>query len=180
MMRLLLSEPWVIPWAQIDLKDALIRIKDNGSEVITIKIGEGNLTYSEKRNMEYTLDRGILDEVREGDEVPMDVSFDFVWEFISGGGSSSDVSVEDALKQINGAAGWVSTDADLCRPYCVDIEVVYAPSPVACSTELETILFSEFRWESLDHDIRAGTISCSGRCNSKVATATRSANTSSP
>jgi hypothetical protein len=82
---------------------------------ITVKVGDGTLTYSEKRNMEYTLDRGRLDEVREGDEVPMDVKFDFVWDYIKGSAVAlSPPSVEDALKKIGLASTWVSSDTDAC------------------------------------------------------------------
>jgi hypothetical protein len=125
--------------AQIDLKDATVKIKDNGgSNEITVTVGEGNLTFSEKRNMDYILDRGTLDEVREGDEVPIDVSFDFKWDYISGTSSTGGApSVEEALKKIGNASSWVSTDSDLCRPYSVDIEIFYNPD---CATgDLETI-----------------------------------------
>jgi len=165
-------------YAQIDLKNATLRIKDRAGtnqNSIEVTIGEGNLTYTERRNMDYTLDRGILDEVREGDEVPMDVSLDFVWEYITGGTATGAVpTVEDALKQINAAAAWVSTDSDACRPYAVDIEIEYAPTPAACGDK-EVILLEDFRYEELAHDLRAGTVAVSGRCNKKTATVTRSA-----
>ena len=164
--------------AQIDLKNAVIKIKDGSTtpKEITIKVGDGTLTYSEKRNMEYTLNRGVLDEVREGDEVPMDVSFSFVWEYIkSPNTTGATPSLEDALKKIGAAAAWVSSDADTCRPYAVDIEILYTPN--CTGSDKETITLPDFRYESLDHDIKAGTISCSGKCNAKQATATRAAQT---
>lgn len=168
-----LSKVWKPVFAQIDLKNCTIRIKDGASHSIDVKIGEGNLTFSEKRNVQYTLDRGVLDEVRLGDQVPMDVSMDFVWEYISGGVASDGVpSVEDALKRKGAAAAWTSTDSDACRPYAVDIEVLYDPQPAGCGDD-ETILLSDFRYEELNHDLKAGTISCTGKCNVTEATATR-------
>lgn len=175
-LKPLLGVIWSPVFLQIDLKDTTIKIKDGGANEIEIKVGEGNLTYTESRNMEYTLDKGILDEVREGDEIPVDLSFDFVWEFIKGTvGTGGVPSVEDALKNIGAAASWVSTDADACRPYAVDVELFHKPD---CSGEdLEIITFNDFRYEELAHDLREGTIACSGRCNVTQATVARGAQT---
>ena len=52
---------------------------------INIKIGEGNLTYTEHRDYTYLLDRGWLDTVREPKDVPMDVKLDAVYEHITSG-----------------------------------------------------------------------------------------------
>ena len=46
--------------------EALSEVNLTSPNSITIKIGEGNLTYSEKRPVEFKLDRGNLDTVREG------------------------------------------------------------------------------------------------------------------
>ncbi len=172
--RFLDSVVWVPVYAQVDLKDATITLQDGtGSpESVTVKIGEGNLTYNESRNMQYTLDRGTLDEVREGDEVPIDVRMDFVWEYLQAESSGGTATIEEALKQEGAAAAWISTDADTCRPYALDIIIVVAPSPSACGDK-ETITLSDFRWESLDHDLRAGTVAVSGKCNVTRATLLR-------
>lgn len=165
---------------QIDLKQTLLKVKDGTTPTaneITVKIGEGNLTYSENRTIEYTLDRGLLDEVRLGDETPMDVTFDLLWEFITGNTDSAGVppTVEDALKQQNNASTWVSTDADQCRPYAVDIVIEHVPDcGNAFGQEQEFITLPDFRYETLDHDLRAGTIAVSGRCNAQTATIVRS------
>ena len=180
-MKLLLGPIRTPVFAQIDLKYTTLKLQDGSTPTanyIEIKIGEGNLTYSENKTIEYTLDRGLLDEVREGDEVPMDVSFDLVWEFITGNQDSAGVppTVEDALKNQNNAASWVSTDADACRPYALDVVIEYVPvcGAGAGRQEQEVITLPDFRYETLDHDLRAGTISCTGRCNAKVATVVRS------
>jgi hypothetical protein len=136
---------------------------------LTVKVGEGTLTYSEKRNIQYTLDRGVIDEVREGDQVPMDVKFDIVWDYIKGDGAGTP-SMEDALKKIGDASTWRSSDLDPCRPFCVDVIVEYIPQ---CTGDTEEIVLPDFRYESLDHDLKAGTISCSGKCNATQATAVR-------
>ena len=174
-IRGIMAAPWVPVFAQIDLKDATIKIKDGTPGTpneLEIKIGEGNLTYTERRNMEYTLDRGILDEVREGDEVPIEVRTDFIWDYLRG--SSPTPSVEEAIKNIGLASAWVSTDSDACRPYAVDLEITYAPTPYNCGDQ-EVITLPDFRYEQLDHDLRAGTVSMSGQCNVTQATVVRSA-----
>jgi len=155
-----MSQPWVPVYAQIDIKFAVITIT-----TVEVTIGEGNLTYSEQRTIEYTLDRGLLDEVREGDEVPVDVSFDFTWTEMSGG------TIKDAIV---GNTGFTSSDADTCRPYACDIVVTYTPSPSGCGSAT-VITLPDFRWESIDHDLRAGTFSISGKCNAKEPTVTREA-----
>lgn len=172
--------PFEPAYAQIDLKNATIRIKDGSGgttgepNMIEIKIGEGNLTYTERKEIEYTLDRGRLDEVREGDEVPMEVRFDFVWDYIKGSsttGTDAVPTVEDALKKRGAAAAWISTDDDSCRPYAVDIEIDYEPN--CPGQDKETIVLPDFRYEQLEHDLRNGTVSCDGRCNVKEAAVTR-------
>jgi hypothetical protein len=168
-----MKKVWLNVFHQIDLKDTTVKIKDGGSNSIEVKIGEGNLSWTERRNMQYTLDRGLLDEVREGDQVPVEVSLDFLWEYITGTtGTGGLPTVEDALKRINAAAAWVSSDSDACRPFAVDIEIANVPSPSGCG-DSETITLSDFRYEELGHDLRAGSISVSGKCNITQATVVR-------
>lgn len=165
--------------AQIDLKYATLTIRDGSDPAneLSVRIGEGNMTYTEARNMEYNLDRGNLDEVREGDQIPVAVAFDFVWEYLKGpssaSGSGGTPTIEDALKQRGGASGWVSSDADTCRPYAVDLVVLYTPN---CTTsDQEEIILQDFRWENLNHDLSAGAVSCAGNCNVTEAVITRAA-----
>ena len=171
---------WVPVFAQIDLKNCTIMLKDGGSESLEVKVGEGNLSYSESRNIQYTLDRGKLDEVREGDEVPVDVTLAFTWEYLRASLASSGAtpSVEEALKNIGNAADWVSSDSDGCRPYAVDIEIINAPTPSFCGDK-ETITLADFRYEKLDHDMKAGTVSVTGKCNVTQAAVVRAAQSSS-
>lgn len=152
--------------AQIDLKNATITIRDGDTppNELYVKIGEGNLTFTERRNIEYTLDRGLIDEVREGDQVPLEVSMDFVWEYLSSAGGATVPTIKEALKKQGAASAWVSTDDDSCRPYAVDLVIVY--NPECGQTSVETIILPDFRHEEVGHDLREGTMSCSGRCNS--------------
>ena len=157
--------------AVIDLKNAIIQVRGGTQpdNKITVVLGEGNLTYDEKRNMDYVRDRGLLDTVKEGDEEPMDVRLDATWEFITGTGS--EITIEDAMKQRGNASDWTSTSADACEPYAVDIYILY--SPPCGGDQGETIVLPDFRWESISHDLRAGTLSFTGKCNNTQATVSR-------
>lgn len=177
MIKGIMSKAWVSAFAQIDMKNAYLYIKSGNSQSIIVKIGEGNMTYTERVEREYTLDRGVLDEIRNGDEVPVEVRFDFTWEYIKGPSSGSDSTgtptVEDCLKNTGAAADWTSSDTDTCRPFAVDLEIEYIPD---CTTgDKENITLADFRYEQLDHDLRAGTVAISGRCNITSVTSVRAA-----
>jgi hypothetical protein len=137
---------------------------------LDIHIGEGNLTYTEHRDYKYTLDRSLLDEVKFGDEKPVDVKTDFLYEFVTTG-TSEEVTPVDALKQINGAKEWVSADSDLCRPYAVDVEVFHKQP---CGTaEHEVTSLPAFRYETLEFNFKDATIAVTGKCNVVEATVSR-------
>jgi len=139
---------------------------------LEIKIGDGNVTYTESSEFEYDLDRGVLDSVRSGDQVPMDVSLDFVYEYITTYTGES-ISPMDALKQIGGASEWRSSSSDPCEPYAVDVEVVHTP---ICTTQaIESTVFPDFRSESREPDLGEAAISVTGRCNATQPTITRTA-----
>jgi hypothetical protein len=139
---------------------------------LEIKIGDGNLTYTESSEYEYDLDRGVLDTVRSGDQVPLDLSLDFVYEYITTGTGEA-ISPMDALKNIGGASEWVSSSSDPCEPYAIDVEVVHTP---ICTTQaVETTVFPDFRSESREPDLGEAAISVTGRCNAIQPTVTRTA-----
>lgn len=144
-----------------------------GGRFVEAKIGDGTLSYTENREMEYRLDRGELDTVREGDDQPMEASLDFVWEFLRAS-TGVEPSLEDAIKKRGEASTWVTSDTvDACAPYAVDIEIEHDPP---CGGEQrEFVLLPDFRWESLEHNAVDAQVSMTGRCNSKEAVVTRSA-----
>lgn len=138
---------------------------------VEINVGEGNLTWSETKEYDYLRNRGDLDTVKEGDEQPVEMSMEFVYDYVKTE-SGQTITPTDAIKQIGEAAEWVSSSSDLCEPYCVDI---LAKHCVPCGTdEDEDILFVDFRRESLDFDVDEATIAVSGRCNVSEPTVTRS------
>ena len=147
------------------LLEGKAKVTLNGQKVINVKIGEGTLSHSESRPVEFTRDRGILDTVRLADEEPMDLSLDATWEYITAETGDAP-TLEDVLKKIGEAAAWVSTADDQCQPYCIDVELHNAP--VCAGTDDEIIMFEEYYYEKLDHNLRDGTIATSGRCNRKT------------
>lgn len=152
----------------IPADDAVITF---GGRFVEAKLGDGNLTYTENREMEYRLDRGELDTVREGDDQPLEISLDFVWEFLRAS-TGDEPTLEDAIKQRGEASDWETSDtSDSCAPYAVDIEIEHDPP---CEGEQrEFILLPDFRWESLEHNASDAQISMSGRCNSREAVISR-------
>ena len=129
---------------------------------IEIKIGDGNITYTEAKTYEYMLDRGDLDTVREGDQVPLDVRLEATYEHITTGTSES-ISPMDALKGVGGAVEWVSSATDQCEPYAIDIEVEHDPPCGTIQTELT--LFPDFRADTKEINLKDATISLTGKCN---------------
>lgn len=149
---------------------------DNGvvtfiAQQVEIKLGDGNVTWTVNREFEYLLDRGNLDVVREGDQQPLDVTIDSVYETIITG-TGETITPYDALNGTGGAAEWVSSSSDACEPYAVDIEIEH--NPPCGSQETETTLLADFRYDTFEADPDAATLTATGRCNIVKPTVTRS------
>ena len=139
---------------------------------LQVKIGDGDLTWTEAREFIYDLDRDLLDTVRQGEEQPLEIDLNFVYDYVTTE-SGQAITPVDALKRIGEATEWVSSSSDLCEPYAVDIFVVNCQP---CGTDQdEELLFSDFRYETLEYSIRDASIGVSGRCNVTDATASRTA-----
>lgn len=155
--------------ATVPADNAVITV---GPNILKMKIGEGNITFEEKRNIEYVREKRqvALGFVKTGDDEPMDVSIDLIWEFLSSD-TGEPPTPEEAFNGIGGAANWVTAGADPCEPYAVNIEIVYTPP---CSgVDAEVILLEEYRWESLSHDAKAGTMSSKGKCKTLLSNNSR-------
>jgi hypothetical protein len=138
---------------------------------ISIKIGEGDLSWTESRELLYDLDRDLLDTVRLGQEQPVEVDLAFIFDYVTTE-SGQEITPVDALKRIGEATEWVSSSSDLCEPYAIDIYVVHC---VPCGTdEDQDFTFQDFRWESLEYSIQDASIAVSGRCNISSVPTTRS------
>lgn len=129
---------------------------------IEVAIGDGDLTWTEARELIYDLDRDQLDTVRLGEDQPLEVELAFTFEYVTTE-SGQAITPVDALKRIGEASEWVSSSSDLCEPYAVDFYVVHC---VPCGTDQDQdFLFQDFRYESLEYSIQDASIAVSGRCN---------------
>lgn len=142
-----------------------------GPNFITVVMAEGNLTYEEKRKFEYVRNKRKIAFVKTGDEDPTDVSIDALWEYLSSV-TASPPTIEEALKQKGNASTWITSGADLCEPYCVDIEVEYNP-PCNTTNANERIDIKEFRFESLGHNLKDGMLNAKGSAKITDTTVTR-------
>ena len=137
---------------------------------IQIAIGDGDLSWTENRELIYDLDRDQLDTVRLGEDQPLEVELAFTFVYVTTE-SGQEITPVDALKRIGEATEWVSSSSDLCEPYAVDI---YAIHCVPCGTDQDQdFLFADFRYESLEYSIQDASIAVSGRCNVTDVTSTR-------
>lgn len=160
----------------IDLKHVTVRIRGGtAGQFIDVKIGNGNITYDEKRNMDYIKDRGLLDTVREGDQEPIDVRLDAEWDYITSDSGDTQPTIEDALKHRGLASSWDSSSADPCEPYAVDLVLLNVPACTGAGNDPETIILSDFRYESIGHDPKASQLAIAGKCNTTQAVPTRGA-----
>lgn len=138
---------------------------------VEITIGEGDLSWTESREISYELDRGQLDTVREGDEQPVEVNISATFEHIRTG-TGETITPTDAIKRQGAASEWVSSSADLCEVYAVDLVVTYQPP--CGNVEAETIVFPDFRWDNLEFSFEDASIEITGRCNAVEPEVTRS------
>ena len=138
--------------------DAAITIQGRCLEA---KIGDGNISYDTDRELEYELDRGQLDAVVEGDDVPVSLNLDLTYEWLKSATGITIPTPKEVLRKKGAAADWVSAGADPCEPYAILVEMDYHPQ---CSLPHEITRFPEFRVESLSHDLQNSTIAARGRC----------------
>jgi hypothetical protein len=136
---------------------------------LKIKIGEGNMQWTEKRPVTYVKDRGKLDTVRLGDQDPVEVKLDFLWIFLTTD-TGTVPTPSEAIKRAGPAVAWVSSSADPCEPYAVNLRVIYTPP---CTIKREQYLVHDFRHEDLGMDLKTGQISVTGKSNALEVTSLR-------
>jgi hypothetical protein len=140
------------------------------NQQLEIKIGEGDISWTESREFIYDLDRDRLDTVRQGADQPVSAEISFTYEWIKSQSGRPMTPVE-ALKGIGPASNWVSSSSDLCEPYAINIRVRHCPP---CGNEHdEDVIFPDFRYETLDFSLSDATIAVSGQCNATEVEAVR-------
>ena len=153
--------------SQISLRDAEVVFVDGTGPTpneLIITVGEGNLTWTESRPLEYTSNRGLIEDRKLADDVPMSVSLDLRWDYYRGkNGGGEPPSPMDVIHFENNASTWVSTDTDPCRPKCIDIVIHYRPDCAETDSD-ETITLPKFFAEDKAFDLREGTIALTGTC----------------
>ena len=163
----------------IDLKHCIVKMQDGiggtGANSLTIRVGSGDFTWSEKHPIEYIRDRGKLDTVRKGEEMPCEVRLNITYVLLTqdGANPAEAITPADVLHHRNGAATWVSSAVDICEPFAINLSVEYDPACVGVKSEIA--LFPDFRYESLDYDVKAGTFNITGKCNATQPIVTRQA-----
>ena len=155
------------------LKNCTVRFLDGTTPTpneLELKIDDGNLTWTGSRQIDVKLDRGELDYLEEGDDVPCEVSIDCRFDAIKSS-TGDDVTVYEFLTKTGAASSYKST-ADLCAADAVNIEVEVSHD---CGTtvEDEIITFADFTYEKIGGNFKDGTLSISGKLNSKHPTSIR-------
>ena len=163
---------------KIDLKNVTLTVKDDGSEEYEVKFDAGNFTFSDQIAHDYDLDRGLIDTVSLGDEIPVGISFTGRFDYFKG--DSSVPTIRDVLRKAGEASAWVSTASGIsgqeCTPYAVDLELVNAPTcATGITNPIETMTFAQFRADSVAFDPDAGTVVVTGKCNITAPSSVRSA-----
>jgi hypothetical protein len=125
----------------------------------TMKIGTGNITWTEARVLNYTPNRGKIRPqdgatVQEGEDTPMAVNFDVVFEEYVATGTT--YSPPELLH-----SGFRAAADDTCGPSSVNIVLDTTDD---CGVGAERLIFPRFRWENLSYDIEQGQITCQGNC----------------
>lgn len=162
--------------AKINLRDVTILLRDGTPSTpneLELIVGDGNLTWTEQRPLEYTNNRGLLDERRLGDEVPVEVNLTVNLDYYTGLTAGSVPSPMDAFLFRGHASDWISTDSDPCRPKCLDLILENVPDCVATDSS-ETYVFPTFFAENIDFDTQAAQLSVRGTCLATTVSAVRS------
>jgi hypothetical protein len=149
---------------KMDLKNCTVILRDGaGSPVeLELKMDEGNLQFTHGRNIEVQLDRGIVDYLKEGDEVPLEVQFEGRFSAIRSS-SGDDVTPYEFLTGTGRGTTIVSTSG-VCEARACDIVVEVDHSGCGTTVVSESILFEDFTYEKIDGNFKDGTLSFSGKC----------------
>ena len=162
--------------AKIALRDVTVTLRDGTTPTpneLELVIGDGNITWTEQRPLEYTNDRDLLDERRLAAEVPMEVNLTAKLDYYTGLTAGSTPSPMDAFYFQGHASSWESSDSDPCRPRCLDLVVDNIPTCNGTDAR-ETYVFPRFFAENVDFDMRSAQLSIRGTCLATKVVTTRS------
>lgn len=106
-----------------NMKDGTVKIKDNGSNEITLVIEEGDTAWSESHPVRNISDRGNLSHMRQGNQEPVTGTFTLKFVEIIKQTGASDPTPYEALKGVGAASGWATTNDDGGDVYTTDIDL---------------------------------------------------------
>lgn len=157
----------------MDLKNCAVIFRDGTTPTpneLELKMDEGNLQYTVRRNIEVKRDRGELDYLKEGDEEPMQVQLEGRFSAVKSS-SGDPVTVQEFLYKTGAASAYKST-GPVCAADTIDI-VVEVDQDCGTTVEDEIITFEDFAYEEVGGDFKAGTLSVQGVCNAVRPSSTR-------
>lgn len=156
----------------LDIKNCDFTFKDGAAHSLEFKISDGGLSFRLRRNIIMRKNRGVLDLVQIGDEIPVEVTFDVILENIKSLSTDTFVTPYEFLTRRYACSGYTTVGA-ACEPYAIDIEIVNDHGN--CGGELdETITLPEFRPDKVDGGVKDAVLKVTGRCNVALATVLRS------
>jgi len=125
-----------------NLRDGVIKIQDatpTTPKEVTVAIEQGDLKWTEEHPIIEVSDRGVLDHVREGDEVSVKGSFSVKFCQFLKQTSESVPGIYEALLQKGSATGWVSA-GDACKYAC---KIIFEISDCIAGNQNEKITFAK-------------------------------------
>lgn len=137
---------------------------------IIAKVGSGDFSATRNNEWIFDTDRDQLDGVRQGADVPMDVEFGFVYNWLIST-TGEPVTLYEALYREGAAAGWHNAALDPCEPYCPDIFLIDIPK--CGSSPAEVHYYRRFYPDNSKTSIRNATVELVGKCNANKPEITR-------
>jgi len=158
-----------------NLKNGSLKIKDGGTNELTIPIEEGNVSFTVRDEASVVTNRGTLASFGTPLEEPMEVSFGIKFEEWQGKSlTGADPSPVDALKKWGNASAWESTTT--CGPYTVDLEFTIEEPCTSATDQQEVLTFPDFHADELafEEGEEFNLITVRGRCLAVKPTSVRS------
>jgi len=158
-----------------NLKNGSLKIKDGGSNELTIPIEEGNVSFTVRDEAGVVTNRGALAGFSTPLEEAMEVSFGIKFEEWQGkSASGASPSPVDALKKWGNASSWASTTT--CGPFTVDLEFTISKPCTAAGEEDEVLTLPDFHADELSFEEgeEYNMITVRGRCLAVKPTSVRS------
>jgi len=145
---------------------------------VVAEIGEGdNIEHTKNKEPQVTLARGRIDGGEAGNEVPLGVTFSFIYDWLRSSASDPkfSVTVDEALERQGNASDWISTAQDECESgYQLDIILIDTPP---CTTQdAEVVFYRRFMTETNNGSVEAQSVNVTGICVSTIPDPVRVAN----